>query len=468
MSYGVDTNWYTDTGATDHIIGELEKLTVRDKYTGNDQVHTVSGAGMEIDQIGQSLVHTPTRPLHLNYVLYVPKANKNLVSVHRLTSDNHAFLEFHPNHFFVKDQATKKVLLRGECKGGLYPLKSLPNKHAFAAIKPSSSRWHGHLGHPSSAVVQQVFSKNKLPFVSDTHKDSACDACQKGKSHQLPYPRSTSVSNKPLDLVFSDVWGPAPSVGRYNYYVSFIDDFSKFTWIYLIRHKSEVFNHFLDFQNLVERMFDRKILAMQIDWGGEYQKLNSFVQRVGISHHVSCPHAHQQNSSAECKHRHIVEAGLSLLAQASMPLKFWDEAFVTATYLINRLPTKVLGGKTPFECLLNIQPDYSSLRVFGCACWPNMRPYNDRKLQFRSKQCVFLGFSTMHKGFKYLDVASGRVYISREVVFDENIYHFTSLHPNAGARLRSEILLLPPSLLNAPFGDEQNCDQSGTNSPSAN
>jgi histone deacetylase 1/2 len=298
MSYGVDTNWYTDTGATDHITGELEKLTVRDKYTGNDQVHTASGAGTEIDQIGHSLVHTPTRPLHLNSVLYVPKANKNLVSVHRLTSDNHAFLEFHPNHFFVKDQATKKVLLRGECKGGLYPLKSLPNKHAFAAIKSSSSRWHSRLGHPSSAVVQQVLSKNKLPFVSDTHKDSVCDACQKGKSHQLPYPRSTSVSNKPLDLVFFDVWGPTPSsVGRYNYYVSFIDDFSKFTWIYLIRHKSEVFNRFHDFQNLVERMFDRKILAMQTDWGGEYQKLNSFFQRVEISHHVSCPHAHQQNGS---------------------------------------------------------------------------------------------------------------------------------------------------------------------------
>lgn len=81
-----------------------------------------------------------------------------------------------------------------------------------------------------------------------------CDACQHGKSHQLPYPKSTSVSSSPLDLVFSDVWGPAPqSVGRFNYYVSFIDDYSKFIWIYLIRHKSEVFERFRDFQNLVER-----------------------------------------------------------------------------------------------------------------------------------------------------------------------------------------------------------------------
>jgi histone deacetylase 1/2 len=132
------------------------------------------------------------------------------------------------------------------------------------------------------------------------------------------------------------VWGPAPdSINKNKYYVSFIDDFSKFTWIYLLKKKSDVFQRFHDFQNHVERLFDKKIITMQTDWGGEYQKLNSFFQRVGITHHVLCPHAHQQNGSAERKHQHIVEVGLSLLAQASMPLKFWDEAFLTATYLIN-------------------------------------------------------------------------------------------------------------------------------------
>ena len=129
--------------------------------------------------------------------------------------------------------------------------------------------------------------------------------------------------------------------------MSFIDDFSKFTWIYLIKHKSEVFQKFHDFQNLVERRFDRKILALQTDWGGEYEKLNSFFTKIGISHHVSCPHAHQQNGSAERKHCHIVEVGLSLLAQASMTLKFWDEAFLAATYLINRVPSKVINHETP-------------------------------------------------------------------------------------------------------------------------
>jgi len=186
--------------------------------------------------------------------------------------------------------------------------------------------------------------------VKDLNKYAVCNACQQGKSHQLPYPRSTSRSTRPFDLVFSDVWGPAPtSVGRHNFYVSFIDDYNKFVWVYFLRHKSEVFQCFNDFQHLVERKFDHKIRAVQTDWGGEYEALNSFFKRIGIDHHVSCPHAHQQNGSAKRKHRHIVDMGLSLLSHASVPLKFWDEAFSTVVYLINRLPSRVFDGDTSYS-----------------------------------------------------------------------------------------------------------------------
>jgi hypothetical protein len=292
-------------------------------------------------------------------------------------------------------------------------------------------------------VVQQVLRKNNISYSPEINP-YICDSCQLAKSHQLPYPVSTSVSTVPLEQVFSDVWGPAPeSAGKHSYYVSFIDDFSKFTWIYLLKKRSDVYQVFLNFQQLVERKFDRKIITMQTDWGGEYEKLNSFFQKVGITHHVSCPHAHQQNGSAERKHRHIVEVGLALLANASMPLKFWDEAFLTATFLINLLPSKVINHDTPVERLLHTKPNYDSLRVFGCACWPNLRPYNQCKLSFRSTRCVFLGYSPRHKGVKCLDVSTGRVYISRAVVFDENIFPFAELHPNAGRRLKQDILLLP-------------------------
>jgi hypothetical protein len=171
-------------------------------------------------------------------------------------------------------------------------------------------------------------------------------------------------------------------------------------------------------------------------------------QKVGITHHVSCPHAHQQNGSAERKHRPIVEVGLALLANASMPLKYWDEAFLTATFLVNLLPRKVIKSETPCERLLQVVPNYDALRTFGCACWPNLRPYNTCKLAFRSKQCVFIGYSPLHRGVKCLDVSTGRIYISRDVVFDENVFPFAPLHPNAGAILRKEILLLREGVQN--------------------
>jgi histone deacetylase 1/2 len=109
-----------------------------------------------------------------------------------------------------------------------------------------------------------------------------------------------------------------------------------------------------------------------------------------------------------------------------MPLKFSNEAFLAAMFLINRTPSKVIGFETPLERLYHTKPDYMSLRVFGCACWPNLRPYNKHKLAFRSKECAFLGYSNLHKGFKCLDISSGLVYISRDVIFDEKSSHSPS------------------------------------------
>jgi hypothetical protein len=252
----VDSNWYTDIGATDHVTGELEKLTVRDKYKGNDQVHTASGVGIDISHIGHSIVKTPHRNIMLRNVLYVPEANKNLVFVHKLASDNSAFLEYHPNYFVIKGHATRKPLLKGRCHKGLYPLQVESLKLAFGAFKPSLARWHSHLGHPSIPIIERIVSHFNLPCSSESNKESVCDACQRAKSHQLPYSKSNSSSSHPLELIYSDVWGHAPkSVGNKQYYIRFIDDYSKFTWIYPLKFKSDVFSKFVEFQKLVERHY---------------------------------------------------------------------------------------------------------------------------------------------------------------------------------------------------------------------
>jgi hypothetical protein len=151
---------------------------------------------------------------------------------------------------------------------GFYPLPSSSalsyGHHVHGADKSSSLLWYKRLGHPSSIVVHKVLHDNSIPF-SESNKESVCDACQMAKSHQLPYPKSTSVSTSPLELMFSDVTGPATeSIGRFKYYVSFIDDYSKFTCIYLLTKKYDVFQKFQDFQHHVEPLFDKKSLQCKL------------------------------------------------------------------------------------------------------------------------------------------------------------------------------------------------------------
>jgi hypothetical protein len=168
--YGHDNSWYTDSGATDHVTCDLEKLAIQDNYTGNDQIHTVSGSCMKINHIGHSIIHTPCCQLQLNNILHVPQASKNLVSVHCLASDNIVFLEFHPRFICIKDLDSRNIILKGPCQEGLYPLpaafKKLVfgiNKMAGGAIRLSIDRWHSRLGHPAMPTVQRVIREFDLP-----------------------------------------------------------------------------------------------------------------------------------------------------------------------------------------------------------------------------------------------------------------------------------------------------------------
>jgi hypothetical protein len=134
----------------------------------------------------------------------------------------------------------------------------------FHAIKIPVDRWHCRLGQPSRDIIRRVVSKNNLPCANFVPSSSSvCDACACAKAHQLPYSLSSSTSSAPSQLIHSDVWGHAiESFGRKWYYISFINDHSKITWIYLLRHKSEALKYFLEFQALVEHMFNHKIISI--------------------------------------------------------------------------------------------------------------------------------------------------------------------------------------------------------------
>ena len=144
---------------------------------------------------------------------------------------------------------------------------------------------------------------------------SFCSACAAGESLRLPSSLSTSVYSSPLELVYSDLWGPShvTSTNGFLYYITFVDAFSRFTWIYLLKSKAETFTVFKKFKAMAELQFNTKIKNLQTDWGGEFHPLAPFIAECGINHRLVFPHTHHQNGVVERKHRHVVELGLTLL-----------------------------------------------------------------------------------------------------------------------------------------------------------
>jgi hypothetical protein len=143
--------------------------------------------------------------------------------------------------------------------------------------------------------------------------------------------------------------------------------------------------------------------------------------------------------------------GLTLLTHCSAPLTYWAEAFQTACYLINRLPTLVLNNNSPFQKLFNLRPNYSFMCIFGCACWPHLRPYNKHELDFRSDTCIFIGYNPSHHGYKCLHPITRCIYISRHVIFDESIFPFSTTSSSSSCPPpTSHTTLYPPFLDQLP------------------
>ncbi|KAF7809814.1 Retrovirus-related Pol polyprotein from transposon TNT 1-94 [Senna tora] len=358
-----DANWYPDSGASNHVTNTATNLHNRQPYDGSEKVFVGNGQGLQIPNIGHSsILLNNNTVLELKNLLHVPAITKNLISVSKLARDNNVYLEFNADAVLIKSQETKETLLKGRIKDGLYCFDNLQLQHLTKhapyttyTVQTSDNKdfslWHSRLGHCSAKIVHCVLNKCNIKTFGN-HSD-VCHACCLGKSHALPFSSSLTQYTKPLELVHSDVWGPAPILSStgYKYYVSFIDAYSRYTWLYLLKNKSDVLEAFIQFKTFVENQLNHKIKALQSDFGGEFQALTKTLQASGIHHRISCPHTHQQNGVAERKHRHITETGLALLAHASMPLKYWDEAFRTSVYIINRLPTTTLKNPSPLEVL---------------------------------------------------------------------------------------------------------------------
>ena len=235
----------------------------------------------------------------------------------------------------------------------------------------------------SEKKMVQGLPKIKLP-------SEVCEMCCTGKQARSSYKSQVPFkATRKLEVIHYDVCGTfeVKSICGNSYFVTFIDEFTRKLWIYLLAKKGEVFSVFKKFRLLVQNESGEVISKLRTDGGGEYTstEFNDFCSSNGINHEVTAPHTPQHNGISERKNRTLVNMIRSMLKQKQMPLYLWGEAAATATYLINRSPTKKLQDKTPEEAWCGVKPNVQHLNVFGSLCFKHVPGQLRKKLDDKSQ-----------------------------------------------------------------------------------
>lgn len=225
------------------------------------------------------------------------------------------------------------------------------------------------------------------------------------------------------------------------------------------KHKSQVSFILTSFFQYVKTQFNKYVKILRTDNGTEFlnKELASVLSSLGIVHQKSCVYTPQQNGKVERKHRHLLNTARALRFHAHLPVHIWGDCILTATYLINRLPSTVLHGKSPYQVLFNEAPDYKHLRVFGSLCYASTAPKSTDKFASRATKCVMLGYPYGQNGYRVLDLSTKKVFISRNVQFIEHILPFkdvpmsvpSQLFPSSISSTEDPLYVLPISEISA-------------------
>jgi hypothetical protein len=351
--------WIIDTGATDHMISCSSMFTTITAIVST-HVKLPNGSIANVTHIGTVTI---SETLTLTGVLCVPSFTFNLISATKLIKSLNCCLIFLAGYCFIQSLHNWRTIGVGEEVAGLFYLMqankvstnasisapSIPSffKHlSFNSIKdPSCNLWHYRLGHPSHSRIKLI--QTIVPSISCI-QESVCSICHLAKQRKLPFPISNSFSTSIFELLHCDVWGPMAinSINGSRFFLTIVDDYSRFTWVHLMQHKSQTSSIIQSFSNMVQTQFHTKIKCIRSDNGTEFH-MRDFFSAQGIIHQLSCVETPQQNSVVERKHQHLLNVARSLRFQSNLPLPFWADCVLTAAHIINRIPTPLLSNKSP-------------------------------------------------------------------------------------------------------------------------
>ncbi|TPX35143.1 hypothetical protein SmJEL517_g02365 [Synchytrium microbalum] len=389
--------WIVDSGCTNHMTGTIDLLKNVKSLLTPKMIKGIGNTVLTATKYGVLegciiLDDNNSTGSTINNVWYVENLGRNLLSARQLALDSGEDVKFSRNKVTLttaKDASPITIMM----------------KTALSIYSPAatSSGMHG-VDSPTSTFKSHIRQDWGSPRSSSAWEGVAVWKLRCSKKQQ-------SRALYPGDVIHSDVFFMSKaSYGGRTMGVTFIDDCTRFAWVYPLKKKSDVFEVIKDFFQLFETQFGKKIKKLHTDNGGEYinEKMKTYMKKKGLVHWVTTPHTPQQNGVAERFNKTLGGMTRSLLFEAKLAPVWWAEAIRTAVYLNNRLATKALSNKTPYEALYNKKPDVSHVRVFGCVAFRHIPGELRKKLDKRAARGIFMGYdgddaNQEFKGYRFWD-----------------------------------------------------------------
>jgi hypothetical protein len=318
----------------------------------------------------------------LKEVRHVLDLRKNLISTGKLASEGCISIFTYKTWKVIKGSL---VIAKGEKVGTLYLcIGNTDSSISLVSTGVDIELWHHRLGHMSEKGMQILQKRNFLPDLKQIDLDF-CEHCVYGKQKRVRFLKvRKEKKNESLEIVHTDVWGPTwvSSLDGSCYYVTFIDDATRKTWVYCIQQKSVVFYTFKKWKFLVENETGKCSKCLKLCNGGEYCKkeFDDYCSYHGIRREKTVPRTPRENGVSERMNRTIMERARSMRLHVGLPLPFWEDPVDTAIYLINRGPSSSLDGIIPKEEWTGKKLNYSFLKTFGCEAFVHIDKENRTKL----------------------------------------------------------------------------------------
>ena len=426
-------NWFVDSGASYHISGNMTSF-VRGSMEDINPIRIMLGNGEQVEALQKGIINLrvdENKYIILHDVLYCTDMKSNLLSVLRIQEKNYK-VEFENNQ--CKVLQNNILVLTAPRVGSSFIMKGhLQSEKDIMALQSNCNQslqlWHDRYGHMNLNTLKNTAKKEYVEGVpkeiGNQESDEKCRGCISGKTINANFPAHNSIAAEfILDRIHSDVCGPIhpPSFGSAKYFVTFIDDWSRMLFTYIIKKKDEVPTKLQQFIQLVQNQKRMNIKRFKTDNGGEYinKSVLNITNSLGIIHEKAPPYTPQMNGISERFNRTIVEMVRTMLHHRNCPLQLWAEAVQTAVYIINRQPKRILDWKTSLELWTGTKPDVSHLRTFGCAADAYVDVKLRKKLESKVRKLLFIGYSESPRVYKLIDPRTKRIFHSAKVEFHEH------------------------------------------------